>query len=272
VQCEVPETFLAGTVDCVFEGCQFQGKRHTWPKETTPIKVTAYYAGTGSAPKSFINGPLTVEFLPAPREMQTGSTLPHTYGGGRVTLQGLPAPAQFTMIGTTDKKASEFPGAGVAAKPVAGAPPEPLTPPPAAGGERADFRSVDELLRALPSGIELMKGGQFHVAGVTAANQWLAQYVVGRTVAVRLMVETPKVTKEDGYAFQITGRDQPTIVRGTTVPARFVALFRAGPAAALTGATKGRELAVRGEVKKALFEGQGRGIALTLTLGEAQVQ
>ena len=60
VQCDVPETFLAGTVDCVFEACQFQAKRHGWPKETTPIKVTAYYAGQGSVPKSFINGPLTV--------------------------------------------------------------------------------------------------------------------------------------------------------------------------------------------------------------------
>lgn len=31
VRCEVPETFLAATVDCIFENCQFSGKRHDWP-------------------------------------------------------------------------------------------------------------------------------------------------------------------------------------------------------------------------------------------------
>jgi hypothetical protein len=89
VQCEVPETFLAGTVNCVFEGCQFQGKRHVWPKETSPIKVTAYYTSQGAAPKSFINGPLTVEFLPATKEIEAGSTLKHTYSGGHVSLATL---------------------------------------------------------------------------------------------------------------------------------------------------------------------------------------
>lgn len=274
VQCEVPESFLAGTVDCVFEGCQFQGKRHPWPKETTPIKVTAYHAGQGSVPKSFINGPLTVEFLPAPRDMQVGSTLAHTFSSGRVTLQALPMPTQFTMIGTAQKNASEIPNAaaGVPPKPVAGVAPLPSAPAPAlaAPAGRADFHSIDEVLRALPVGIELKKGGEFHVAGVTAANEWLARSAPGRTAAVRLPVEALQATKDDGYAFKVTGRDQAISVRGTTVPAHFVALFRAGPAAALTGISKARELAVRGVVQKAVLEGRGRTLALTVTLGEAQ--
>lgn len=275
VQCEVPETFLAGTVECVFEGCQFQGKRHPWPKETTPIKVTAYHAGQGSMPKSFINGPLTVEFLPAPREMQVGSTLAHAFSGGRITLQAHPMPTQFTMIGTAQKKASEIPNAAARAlpKPVAGVAALLLPPAPApiAPVGRADFDSIEEVLRALPVGIELVKAGQFHVAGVTAANEWLARSAPGRTALVRLPVEALQATKEDGYAFKVTGRNQAITVRGTTVPAHFIALFRAGPAAAVTGVAKGREFPVRGVVQKAVLEGQGRTVAFTVTLGEAQV-
>lgn len=271
VQCDVPETFLAGTVGCVFESCQFQGKRHGWPKETTPIKVTAYYAGTGSVPKSFINGPLTVEFLPAPRDMQAGSTLAHSYSGGRVTLTALPMPTQFTMIGTAQKKASEIPAAaGAPAKPVAGVAPAPVAPAPGAPAAPADFRSMEEVVRALPAGIELTKEGQFNVAGVTAANDWLAANAFGQTAAVRLVVDGMQAIKDDGYAFKITGRDQVISIRGTPVTARFVARFRPGPAGALTGVTKNRDLPVRGVVQKAIIEGQGRTLGLTITLGEAQ--
>jgi hypothetical protein len=270
VQCDVPETFLAGTVGCVFEGCQFQSKRHGWPKETSPIKVTAYYAGMGSTPKSFINGPLTVEFLPAPREMPAGSTLAHTYSAGSVTLRALPMPTQYTMIGIAPKKASEIPQAGAPAKPAAGTPAAPLAAAATLPAEHADFHSLEEIIGALPMGIELTKEGQFNVAGVSAANIWLAQKVVGRSAAVRLMVEAIQATKDDGYAFRIVGREQPSIIRGTTVPAHFVALYRSGPAGALTGVSKNRELEVRAVVQKAIIEGQGRTLGLTVTLGEAQ--
>ena len=265
VQCEVPETFLAGTVDCVFEGCQFPAKRHAWPKETTALKVNAYYGGQGTAPKSFINGPLTVEFRQAPREMEAGSTLAHSYSGGRVTLTALPVPAQFAMIGTAQKKASEIPAtAAVPAKsPGAAAP----APGPAAP---ADFRSLDEIVRALPAAIELTKEGQLNVAGVTAANEWFAKNVAGKTAAVRLTVEGMRATKDDGYAFTIAGQPQALSVRGTTMPAHFVALFRAGPAAALAGVAKNRDLPVHGVLQKAVIEGQGRALVLTVTLGEAQ--
>ena len=265
VQCEVPETFLAGTVDCVFEGCQFPAKRHAWPKETTALKVNAYYAAQGTAPKSFINGPLTVEFRPAPREIEAGSTLAHSYSGGRVTLTALPMPAQFAMLGTAQKKASEIPAvAAVPAKsPGAAAP----APGPAAP---ADFRSLDEIVRALPAGIELTKEGQLNVAGVTAANEWFAKNVAGKTAAVRLTVEGMQATKDDGYAFTIAGQPQVLSVRGTTMPAHFLALFRAGPASALTGVTKNRDLPVHGVLQKAVIEGQGRALVLTVTLGEAQ--
>ena len=49
-----------------------------------------------------------------------------------------------------------------------------------------------------------------------------------------------------------------------------MARFRPGPAGALTGVTKNRDLPVRGVVQKAIIEGQGRTLGLTITLGEAQ--
>lgn len=272
VQCDVPEAFLAATVDCVFEGCQFQGKRHDWPKETTPIKVTAYYGPQGAPPKSFINGPLTVEFLPAPREMKAGTTLAHTVSGGRVLLADLPVPAQFTMIGTSPKRASEIPKSAVTpvASTFSATIPSLPKPPSIAPAAPIDVRSMDDILRALPTGISLTKEGQFHVAGVTAANSWLAQNAPGRTAAVRVMVDAMQATKEGDHAFKIVGREQATSIRGTTVPARFVAFFREGPAGALKGVTKNRDLPIRGVVQAAIIEGQGRTLALTITLGESQ--
>jgi hypothetical protein len=270
VQCDVPESFLAGTVNCVFEGCQFPAKRHPWPKETTAIKVTAYHTGQGSVPKSFINGPLTVEFLPMPREMQAGSTLAHTYRGGSVALQALPMPAQFTMIGTAQKRASEIPSAGSSPKPIAGTPARPVASATVTAVGSVDFHNIDEIIRPLPTGIELTKGGKLHVDGVAAANEWLAQSTAGRTVAVRLMVEAMQATKDEGYAFRVTGREQAITVRGTTVSAHFVALFRAGPAGALVGVTKNRDLPVRGLIQRAVIEGQGRTLALTVTIEEAK--
>jgi hypothetical protein len=272
VQCEVPETFLAATVNCVFEGCQFQGKRHVWPKETGPIKVTAYYTGQGAAPKSFINGPLTVEFLSMPRDRQAGSDLKHTYSAAHINLAALPMPAQFTMIGTTQKKASEIPAGSTPVKPASppsvGTPASPAAPTPG----RVDFRSLDDMVRGMPATVQLTKEGQFHVSGVASANEWLTQTASARTAVVRLMVDVMQATKEDGYAFKVTGREQILTVRGTPVRGRIIALFRAGPAAALTGVTKNRDLAVRGVVQKAILEGQGRNLALTVTLGEAEVQ
>jgi hypothetical protein len=271
VQCDVPETFLAGTVDCVFEGCQFQAKRHAWPKETTPIKVTAYYSGMGAAPKSFINGPLTVEFLPAPKDLQFGSNLAHSISGGRILLTTLRLPQQYTMIGTTQKKASEIPGAGIPSKPAADVPPvAPDSPPPSGPAARPDFFSIDELLRPIPAGIELTKSGQFHVPGVSAANQWLSQNAIGKTGAVRLMVEGMQAIKEEGHTFKITGREQIVTIRGTNVSARIVALFQPDQASALTGVTKNRDLPVRGIVQKAAIEGQRRMLSLTITLSESR--
>ncbi len=47
--------------------------------------------------------------------------------------------------------------------------------------------------------------------------------------------------------------------------------FRAGPAAALTRVSKGNEMTARGTVQKAVIEGSGRALVLTVTLGEAQL-
>jgi hypothetical protein len=278
VDCDVPESFLAATVDCVFEACRFQGKRHDWPKETGPSKVNAFYSGTGSAPKSFINGPLTVVFAPAPRDVGAGSTLPHTQTAGRVTITNLRDPGPVTMLGAVAKKATEIP---VSADPVSALPPKPGAPvgtiptvPGVAVAPKAPvhLHSLADVLRPLPTGIELMKAGQLNVAGIEAANAWLAKNLPGRTASMRMMLESAQAFKEEGYAFKTTSRPQSVISRGVTIPAQLVAQFRPEDAAAIANVSKGRELAVRGVVQKAILEGRGRAIVLTVTLDEARLQ
>lgn len=51
------------------------GKAARVAQRDDPDESDRYYAGGGAVPKSFINGPLTVEFLPAPRDMKVGRRL-----------------------------------------------------------------------------------------------------------------------------------------------------------------------------------------------------
>ncbi|MGH8046988.1 MAG: hypothetical protein ACREKL_07055, partial [Chthoniobacterales bacterium] len=105
VQCAVPETFLAATVNCVFEQCTFPGPRSKWPKETPPINVSAFTTGA-SAPKSYTHGPLVVTFAPAAPDAKYGSTIPFTISGTHVVAASLPEPKTFLQIGTLRTKKS----------------------------------------------------------------------------------------------------------------------------------------------------------------------
>jgi hypothetical protein len=108
VGCTIPETSLAAAVNCTFEGCNFPAEHVVWPKKAQPIHVTAYFSGF-SAPKSFVDGPLSVDFQPAPKTATAGCTLSFTENGGLVTLSTLRPPDQFTQIGILrTKKASDI--------------------------------------------------------------------------------------------------------------------------------------------------------------------
>ncbi len=277
VDCDVPQSFLACTKDCVFESCRFEPKTQLhWSKETAPLKVHAYYASGGSEPPSFINGPLSVEFEKEPMKGDFGSTIPHTQSGGRITLTKDRLSEQFAMLGTVPKKSSEIVDLAAAATPVPTvAPVVPAVATNPGGGPGApavnEIGDAADILRALPPNIEVMARGLPNPAGVEAANAFLAKNFVGRAAALRLMLASTQATTDDGYAYQATGKAQDVLYHGTTVPATVTGLFRAADAAPLAKVAAKSELPVRGVVRRAEFVGRGTTLGFALVVGEARV-
>ena len=273
VDCEVPQTFLASTVDCVFEGCRFEAKgRLQWPKETTAIKVHAYYATGGSEPASFINGPLSVEFEAAPGGGEFGSTVPHTQSGGRITLTNQHLNGQYVQLGTVQKKASEIVDVAVGAPDAAVTPTapavRPVVAPVVATGE---VHSVEEMLRSLPPNLEVMAHGQPNPAGVETANAVLARNFAGHAVTLRLTLAGTQATTEGGNAYQANARPQETLYHGGTIPVYTGALFRPANAGPLAQLQVNTEFSVRGVVRRAAVVGRGATVVFSLVIGEAQV-
>jgi hypothetical protein len=110
VRCAVPRSFLAATVDCLFDSCTFPPTRESWPREAVPIQVKAYLLGTTMRPQTLEAGPLKVEFLAASKDMTAGCDFPFTMSGATIQLKNRKLPQQFRQIGTNrTKKASEIP-------------------------------------------------------------------------------------------------------------------------------------------------------------------
>lgn len=114
VRCKVPEAFLAATVNCVFEDCEFPAKREKWPDAMTPVMVNAMYAGLTEAPESFMNGALSVQFSEAPMNVTAGTTLQHTESGGEITLNNYSPPmSMWTWERSTSSRAKWCPRPGI---------------------------------------------------------------------------------------------------------------------------------------------------------------
>jgi hypothetical protein len=112
VSCNVPESFLAGTVDCVFEDCEFPSKREDWPRGMSPVQVNAMYTGLTDAPVSYVSGPVSVNFTEAPSNAVAGSTLPHSQMAGEITLNNYSPPLEYVDFATSPKNSSEMAPAG----------------------------------------------------------------------------------------------------------------------------------------------------------------
>lgn len=124
IRCEVPESFLAATVDCVFEDCTFLEKREDWSKATKPIQVNAAVAGR--LPLSYVNWNLKVAFkltqIPG-----AGATIKYTYANHRLAYAEARSPGEIHVLGTIKNQ----PPPAVAAAPTATTEP-PSAPAPAA--------------------------------------------------------------------------------------------------------------------------------------------
>jgi hypothetical protein len=94
VTCEVNDSFLLATVDCVFEECRFPARHEDIPKAQKPLPVSAYVVSHANAPKSYDIGPSTVEFKTG-APPAAGATIPVTNTSGRLAYTSLrPGPAQ----------------------------------------------------------------------------------------------------------------------------------------------------------------------------------
>ncbi len=84
VHCELPESALATTIDCVFDDCRFSTGDHTdWSKATKMIVVNAFFVPARTKPpQSYSNGPVQVNFQPATPTQRAGATLAVSRTGG----------------------------------------------------------------------------------------------------------------------------------------------------------------------------------------------
>ncbi len=118
VRCVVPESFLAATVDCVFEDCTFANKREDWAKASKPITVSASIAGKAEPPRSYENGMLKVTFKPAESSPVGASSLSYIYANHHLTIAQYRDPGPFLALGSIDNK----PAKGTSAPAIVSAP------------------------------------------------------------------------------------------------------------------------------------------------------
>lgn len=269
VRCDVPETFLAATVDCVFEDCHFPTKRQGWPEGMTPLKVNAMYSGLTDAPESFLNGPLSVRFTEAPMNTDAGTKLQHSVTGGEVTLSNYNPPLEYANLGSIPKRSSEMVPSGGDSNGIFDKPSGAAARP---NGGAVDFNSFDDLVRGLPGNINLMTNDQPDIDGIDAANKWLSDHAVGRNAAFLIVYHSGTAGTDPDAAFRVVGDDEPLLFHGTTLAGKLVCLFPTATAGSLSGVTRGTEIKVLGVIKKVEIQGAGRNLALVVTLGDANLQ
>jgi len=268
VECEIHESLLAACVDCAFENCQFLSKKSDWSKASQPIKVLAFIPPGSHLPQAVLNTRLTVEFVSAPGTMDAGARIPFSPSGGRLALPSVKIPQQFTMLGTIDKKASEVPDLGGGASTPGNATPSPFAP---AAADPAEIRSLDDVVRAIPSTAQLVSANGLSPSGIDAANTDLSHALSGKSVLLHLPLDDIRPSKDAGYTAKASAREARLSFHGLTIQVAASFLFKQEDAAALAKVTKGATINLRGTIQKAELQGRNRELALVLTVGDAQL-
>jgi len=101
VNCEVPESLLASTIDCVFDNCVFTTNENTGlSKASKPIVVNAFIVpGKTKPPQSYTKDKLQVSFQPAGPTQQAGSSLTVTRTGGVLKYAAVSEAGPVLVIG-----------------------------------------------------------------------------------------------------------------------------------------------------------------------------
>ena len=274
IGCEIPETVLALSVDCIFENCKFTHKpfkagreKDLWEKAASPVNVTASVAG-GSVPPEHRHGQLSVKFASAGSGQTAGCTLPFTHAGTRVVVPWVRQISKIHAVGSLDKKASEIPvfaSSTESEKPA----PAPVPPPPDAASGK-ELRTFEELLTAVPLGFKLVTAGKVNPAALDELNKALDQRAGGRPAVFRMTVDEIAGYKDEGYAFLAKSQAATTRIAGESCAAFVHARFRASHSAALSKLSKGSSVTVKGTVSSVSVSSVNRALRLVITLDEAQ--
>ncbi|MCX6898066.1 MAG: hypothetical protein NT105_05125 [Verrucomicrobia bacterium] len=101
VHCEVPESALATTIDCVFEDCRFIARnRPVWSKAAGSTVVNAFIVpGKTKPPQSYTNGHLQVNFKLADAKQEAGSTLAVTRTGDALKYAAVSEAGPVLVLG-----------------------------------------------------------------------------------------------------------------------------------------------------------------------------
>lgn len=102
--CQVSESFLSLTSNCVFEDCKFAERRERWDKASHPILVTANVMGRTATPQSYENGNLKVIFRNGPLS-DAGSTTQYTFNKlGQLNVPAAFKKGNWTALGTNENR------------------------------------------------------------------------------------------------------------------------------------------------------------------------
>ena len=128
-RCEIPESALASTVDCVFDSCRFNTRdRPDWSKAGKPIVVNAFLAPSQTRPPtSYSEGRLQVNFRPVVPTQRAGATLRVAIKAGRLDYPAIPGSARASVIGEQEPSVVAQ-AAPPARAPAASPAPQPVAP------------------------------------------------------------------------------------------------------------------------------------------------
>ncbi len=139
IGCDIPESLLAATVDCVFESCIFREAlvkdpaKAKWETAKAPVAVTAYILGE-APPPALVHGKLSVTFAAASPANVAGCKLPFVRAGSRILVPWARQYAKSREIGVMEMPSSAIvvaaPAAVASATPAPAATPEPAAPKP----------------------------------------------------------------------------------------------------------------------------------------------
>lgn len=145
-------------------------------------------------------------------------------------------------------------------------------PTPSAKPSPEPFTTIDSISAVVPATVSIRTDGKWNVVGIEQASDAVTSKAQSRSATLSLKVHVFESFKERGWAYRIMAPDGRTSVRGTSIPYRVWAYFRADQADALAKVRKGSTVTLSGTIGRADIELYGGNPVLTIDLHDAKVE